>query len=106
MEHIIQFGVTVDDDAIRKRIEEQAANTVIKEIKKQLGIDRGHYSNENVIHRLVEEEVTALFYKHKDAIVKEAGKQLANKLIRTKQVKEATSEILFTVLGDNKDDSN
>lgn len=34
MEHIIQFGVTVDDDAIRKRIEEQASNTVIKEIKK------------------------------------------------------------------------
>lgn len=106
MEHIIQFGVTVDDDAIRKRIEEQASNTVIKETKKQLGIDRGYYSDENVIHRLVQQEVTALFNKHKDAIIKEAGKQLANKLIRTKAVKEATSEILLTILGDDKNESN
>ena len=36
MEHIIQFGVTVDDDLIRKRIIEQASETVIKETKKEL----------------------------------------------------------------------
>lgn len=29
MEHIIQFGVTVDDDLIRKRIIEQASETVL-----------------------------------------------------------------------------
>ena len=38
MEHIIQFGVTVDDDLIR-RIIEQASETVIKETKKELGVD-------------------------------------------------------------------
>jgi hypothetical protein len=106
MEHIIQFGVTVDDDLIRKRIIEQASETVVKETKKELGVDRGYYSEENVIRRLVEKEVTLLFDKHKDAIVEEAGKQLANKLVRTKAVKERTSEILDTVLGGGSDESD
>lgn len=105
MEHIIQFGVTVDDDLIR-RIIEQASETVIKETKKELGVDRGYYSEENVIRRLVEKEVALLFDKHKDAIVEEVGKQLANKLVRTKAVKERTSEILDTVLGGGSDESD
>ncbi|NSG75571.1 hypothetical protein G4926_03460 [Anaerostipes hadrus] len=106
MEHIIQFGVTVDDDLIRKRIIEQASETVVKETKKELGVDRSYYSEENVIRRLVEKEVTLLFDKHKDAIVEEAGKQLANKLVRTKAVKERTSEILDTVLGGGDNESD
>ena len=47
-----------------------------------------------------------MFDKHKDAIVEKAGKQLANKLVRTKAVKERTSEILDTVLGGGDNESD
>lgn len=86
MEHIIQFGVTVDDEAIKKEIIKQAANTVTTEIKRELGID--NYYSDKIIKRMVNNEVTELFNTHKDAIIAEAGKQLAEKLARTKAVKE------------------
>ena len=33
MEHIIQFGIGIDDDAIRKRIEEGAEKAILKNIE-------------------------------------------------------------------------
>ena len=32
MEHIIQFGITIDDDAIKKNIEEKATKQVVDSI--------------------------------------------------------------------------
>lgn len=35
MEHIIQFGVTIDDDAIKKNIEKNAVDKLVADIKKR-----------------------------------------------------------------------
>ena len=105
MEHIIQFGVTVDDDAIKKRILEQASTSVVTEVKKELGVNGGYFSD-NVVRRMVNSEVTALFNKHKDAIIAEAGKQLADKLVRTKAVKEAASKVIENVLQEGNNNGN
>ena len=36
MEHIIQFGVTIDDEKIEKRIVENAEKTITADIKKKV----------------------------------------------------------------------
>ena len=36
MEHIVQFGVTIDDEAIKKRIEESAKKQITDDISKDV----------------------------------------------------------------------
>ena len=36
MEHVIQFGVSIDDDAIQKRIVENAEKVITEDIKKEV----------------------------------------------------------------------
>lgn len=98
MEHIIQFGVSVDDEAIKKTIVNKASETVVNEVKRELGVNVGYFQNNAVLRRMINEEVLAIFEAHKDAIIAEAGKQLADKLIRTKAVKEATAKLIEKVL--------
>lgn len=33
MEHIVQFGINIDDDYIKRRVEENAVNKVISEVR-------------------------------------------------------------------------
>ena len=36
MEHIVQFGITIDDEYIKKSIEEGAKNAIVKEMAEQV----------------------------------------------------------------------
>ena len=36
MEHIVQFGITIDDEYIKKNIEKSAENVVAKEMAEQV----------------------------------------------------------------------
>lgn len=98
MEHIIQFGVTVDDDAIKKHVEEKASEAVVKEIKANLGITK-YYTEENVVRKIVREEVDKCFENLQDKIVAETASLLADKLIRTKKIKEAVQKVMDETLG-------
>lgn len=98
MEHIIQFGVTVDDDAIIKHVEEKASEAVVKEIKANLGISK-YYAEENVVRKIVQEEVDKCFENLQDKIIAETARLLVDKLIRTKKVKEAVQKVMDETLG-------
>ena len=99
MEHIIQFGVTIDDDSIKKHVEEKATEAVVKEIRSELGFSTSYYSNENVVRKLVAIEVEKQFEKLQDAIIEATAEKLTEKLSRTKKVKDATQKVLDAVLG-------
>lgn len=100
MEHIVQFGVTIDDNAIQKNVEKQAAELVLKSIKDELGMSQ--WSNRSpVIKRMVDEHATKFFEDNKDEIIKLASDKLVEKLARTKAVKEATQKVVDEVFGDS-----
>ena len=102
MEHIVQFGITVDDDAIKNLIVNKASETVVKEVKRELGVDNRYYSD-NVVKKMVSKEVQNQFNLHKEEIIEATAKALAEKLIKTKLVKERVSKVLDNVLGKEGD---
>ena len=46
MEHIVQFGIGIDDEAIRKIIMEKAEKSILDDLKKEIRSD--------IIHRIFE----------------------------------------------------
>ena len=105
MEHIIQFGVTVDDEEIKRRITDQASKTVVNEVKRELGVDRGYF-NDNKLKSMINARVDTLFYENKDIIIQETAKILADKLARTKAVREARDKVINDVLGGKSNGDN
>ena len=104
MEHIVQFGIGIDDEAIRKIIMEKAEKSITQDLMKQIRtdidnqifvIDHGWYGKDHKrvgLQDWVNDLVVKLLEDHKTEIIERASEKLANKLSRTKAVKEAMTE--------------
>lgn len=100
MEHILQFGINIDDDAIVKAITAKAEKMVIDELVERTKKDidetiysKGYYRDRD-LRDWVKDEFIKFLETNKDDIISRASEKLADKLFRTKQVKEAVSEVL------------
>ena len=97
MEHILQVGISVDDEAVRKSVEKQLLNALVEDIKKDiyesLPTKRISFSNDNkqvdwlrfthgIVEQMMEDEDV------KRAIISEAAERLAEKVSRTKAWRE------------------
>ena len=99
MEHIVQFGITIDDNMIAKRIEENAVkqitnsfrNDVMKEITGNKDATKYEYANK--IKSMVEESVQSFLESNRDEIIEETSKKLADKLARAKIVRDMVNSL-------------
>ncbi len=91
MEHILQIGINVDDEVIRRRIEDRAEKEVIEYLKNEVanhifdirwGGSRGDFSE------FAKDVIRECFEDNKERIIKEAAEHLANRFVRTKMAKE------------------
>ena len=102
MEHLVQFMIGIDDDAIKKRITESAEKQIVEglkakyesEIEHQIfKFDRDRWNGNKEfkvgLQPWVEDLVVKLLDKHQDEIIERAADRLADKLSRTKAIKEA-----------------
>ena len=102
MEHIVQFAVGIDDDAIVKRINESAEKQIKDDLMKQIRSSIEHeifefyrppYGNE--YEKIIDLQswcknlVVDILNKNQDKIIELAAEKLADKMSRTKVVKEA-----------------
>lgn len=103
MEHIVQFGIGIDDEAIRKIIMEKAEKSILNDLKKDIRseiireifvCDSDWYGKERKIdlQDWVNVLVVKLLEDHKTEIIERASERLADKMSRTKAVKEAMAE--------------
>ena len=104
MEHIVQFGIGIDDDAIRKIIMEKAEKSIVEDLKKQIRtdidnrifvIDRGWHGKDYKkvdLQDWVKDLVVKTLEDNKEQIIKMASEKLADKMSRTKAIKEAMVE--------------
>ena len=104
MEHIVQFGIGIDDEAIRKIVMEKAEKSILDDLKKQIRtdidnqifvIDRGWYGKDYKrvgLQDWVNDLVVKTLEDNKDQIIKMASERLADKMSRTKTIKEAMAE--------------
>lgn len=91
MEHIIQFGVTIDDDAIKKNIEEKATNKIVgavtQSLKDKLFSRYGGFTYDS------QEMFGQFLDKYKDEIIANATAQVVDSIKRSKKYKEALAKV-------------
>lgn len=95
MEHIVQFGITIDDEAIKQTILDNAEKNIMDRITKDvlLAIFRTNGWSDTPTNQLrpwVEEKVDVILKENKDTIIDLAAEKLAERLARTKKAKELT----------------
>ena len=98
MEHIVQFAIGIDDNAITIRIQENAEKIITQNIQRK--VERCIFETDyqgNVQDRLRYTAETLLLKwldSHKKEIVRLASKALAERMIKTKAVKTAIEIVL------------
>ena len=100
MEHIIQFGITIDDDAIRKHIEEKATKQVVDVISRDLR-DKlfSNYGNGGFSYG-AEDMIGNFLDKYKDEIIENATTQVVDSIKRSKKYKAALAHVAEEMLNE------
>ena len=101
MEHIVQFAIGIDDEAIRKRIEataeKQIIDTLTKDVKSTI-FEKDNWSEkgykEGRASYYLDHKIDKLLNDCKEPIIELAAERLAEKLCRTKKAKEKLAAIL------------
>lgn len=104
MQHIVNVAFDFDDKKIADSIEDQVhtevVNNITEEVKKVIFEKKwGHKrcyddSDPAPLKRIVEDRVSEILEENKDIIIDGAIKLLAEKLSRTKLVKEAVGKLV------------
>ena len=100
MEHIIQFAVGIDDNAIRDSVTKNAEKQIIQSIERQVRnrlFESNYYGRDadekSRLNGYSEKIIENFFEKHKAEIIEKAAVHLADKLARTKAGKALLGEM-------------
>ena len=104
MEHIVQFGINIDDNVIKKNIERNVQNQVVNIIKqdcmKEL-IGKKECSNweyTKKIESLITDTTNQFLETYKSEIIDIAANKLVDRLAKTKAVKDMVASTLDDLL--------
>lgn len=86
MEHIVQFGVSIDDSAIQRRVEDSCVEAVKK---KMMSCFFDNYSNPKFE---TEEIIKSWLDKHKDEVIQRSAEIIAEKMYRSTKVRQSIIE--------------
>lgn len=117
MEHIVQFGINIDDTAIAEAVKRDAYKEVVKQLtdeaRKALprkyeygGYGKGEVDWRGIIGEEVAKRVGAIIDEKADEIVDMAVKRVYDSIIRRKPFREACKkmDIIFDELGGGGDE--
>lgn len=93
MEHIVQFAIGIDDDAIKNRVIDGAYNDVVKQLvkeaKKEVGLEGSYYSRPRTNWaQIIDAALRGYLDENKDMIIELAASKLVESYKRTKAFKE------------------
>lgn len=94
MEHIVQFGVSIDDDAIMKIVASKASDEVLKQVRK---FAEGSYYSESKLERMAKEEIAQVVADNKDLIIDKAVKCVCDNIRNSKRYREALADVVDCV---------
>lgn len=78
MEHILQFGINIDDEMIKKTIVDTASQQVVNSLK-----------------NLVEECSETFIKEYKDEIIEKTSDKLSERLIKTKAINDMVNKAVY-----------
>ena len=95
MDHLVQFTISIDDAHIGNKVEQEAANAlkeeVIKVCKSHIGVER-NYWGDNEPGPALKKAIDGFMNDNREEIIDRAADKLAERLSRTKAVKEAAAK--------------
>lgn len=98
MEHIIQFGISIDDDCIRKKVEEQATHSVIRQISSNVENavkEKWGYTRRDHWREIVADQANKFVEEHKGEIIDTAIGLIAEKMQKSKAYREACKTVVL-----------
>ena len=102
MEHIVQFAIGIDDNAIVKNVTENAEREIINDLKQQVVnriFNSRNYYNKNAdpkydpLTDFAKGIITSVIEDNKDVIIEKAAEHLAERLSKTKKGKEILNNL-------------
>lgn len=100
MEHIVQFGVTIDDDKIEKMIMDQASRECLKSINDSVSkFTKDSYYSDSRLSAMFKDEVKKVVAENKDQIISEVVKQVSTNLMKTKDMIAAKARLVDVLNG-------
>lgn len=109
MEHIVQFAIGIDDEAIKKRIEESATEQVIKKLKEQVTgtiLKKNSWSGDVLLSTTGQDIVKEVMEQYKDEIIAGAIKSVADSIKNSKKYRAVLAQIADEMLTAKDGDSN
>lgn len=98
MEHIVQLAIGIEDEAIVKRVEENAEKNITKELRDKVGrvMFGVNYRGDEIdaITRWTESVFKEYLNEHKGEIVQLTAKILADRLLKTKAARDALGDVV------------
>lgn len=117
MEHVVQFGINIDDSAIAEAVKRDAYKEVVKQLtdeaRKALpmkyeygGYGKGEVDWRGIVGEEVTKQVSTIVADKSDEIVEMAVKRVYDSIARRKPFREACKkmDIIFDGLGGDEDD--
>lgn len=94
MEHVIQFGVTIDDKKIEDTIIEQASNEIKSRITEEVDkFTKPSWYDDSEFVKICKNEIKSYMDKNMDKIIDKLIKEMAKKALNRKAVKSTISNI-------------
>jgi hypothetical protein len=101
MDHLVQFTISIDDAHIAKMVEDEAAKAmkdeVLKVCKSHIGCERDYWGNSEP-GPMLKKALDDFIKDNREEIIEKASDKLAERLSRTKIVKEAAAKRVEEVL--------
>ena len=97
MEHIVQFAIGIDDNAIKKRIEDNAYDDILEELVKEAKnyLPRSKSFGNSINWRfIVDNRLDRFLEENRDDIIDAAAEKLCESFKRTKVYKEKMTEVM------------
>ena len=98
MEHIVQFAIGIDDEAIRERVIKCAYDDVVKklleEAKRETKLSSTNYYNKKSWSNFVDDALRGYLNENKDLVIELAATKLAESYRRTKAYREAMNKVM------------
>lgn len=100
-EHIVQFAIGIDDDAIKKICEESAAKQIIEDIK-TFSHGKTYYGNKlndepKNLKEIFVEEIRNYIHEHADEVLQMAVQEVVKGITRSKKFREAVDTVIDEV---------
>lgn len=97
MEHILQFGVNIDDEKIAETAIKCATDALMKNMNEILKKYTNRWVGDSELDIMFRDEIKKILEENKDYIINESIKHLTANMVKTKAVRTAIDEVISEV---------